>query len=89
MGVHYQQVQRGSKVGTVGMPLPGTSFKIVDPESFEELPTGEAGMILISGPQIMQGYLNDPDRTAKALHESDGHRWYITGDKGFIDEDGF
>ncbi|WGI26237.1 acyl-[ACP]--phospholipid O-acyltransferase [Halomonas alkaliantarctica] len=89
MGVHYHQVQRGSKVGTVGMPLPGTSFKIVDPDSFEELPTGEAGMILISGPQIMQGYLNDPDRTAKALHVIDGHHWYITGDKGFIDEDGF
>lgn len=89
MGVHYQQVQRGSKTGTVGMPLPGTSFKIVDPDSFEELPTGEAGMILISGPQIMQGYLNDPHRTAKALHVIDGHRWYITGDKGFIDEDGF
>ncbi|CDG55459.1 conserved hypothetical protein [Halomonas sp. A3H3] len=89
MGVHYQQVQRGSKAGTVGMPLPGTSFKIVDPDSFEELPTGEAGMILISGPQIMQGYLNDPNRTAKALHVIDGHRWYITGDKGFLDEDGF
>ena len=89
MGVHYQQVQRGSKAGTVGMPLPGTSFKIVDPDSFEELPTGEAGMILISGPQIMQGYLNAPNRTAKALHVIDGHRWYITGDKGFIDEDGF
>ena len=46
-------------------------------------------MILISGPQIMQGYLNAPNRTAKALHVIDGHRWYITGDKGFIDEDGF
>ncbi|MGM0544511.1 MAG: acyl-[ACP]--phospholipid O-acyltransferase [Pseudomonadota bacterium] len=89
MGVHYQQVQRGSKVGSVGMPLPGTSFKIVDPESFEELPTGEAGMILISGPQIMQGYLNDPRRTAQALREIDGQYWYVTGDKGFIDEDGF
>lgn len=89
MGVHYEQVQRGSKVGSVGMPLPGTSFKIVDPESFEELTTGEAGMILISGPQIMQGYLNAPQRTAQALREMDGQFWYVTGDKGFIDEDGF
>ena len=71
------------------MPLPGTSFKSVDPDSFEELPTGEAEMILISGPQIMQGYLNDADRTAKALHVIDANRWYITGDKDFIDEDGF
>ena len=89
LGVNYQQVQRGSKPGTVGMPLPGTSFKIVKPDSFEELPTGEAGMVLISGPQIMQGYLNEPQRTAQAIHEMDGQRWYITGDKGFIDEDGF
>ncbi|MCL7931258.1 AMP-binding protein [Halomonas llamarensis] len=46
-------------------------------------------MILISDPQVMQGYLSDPPRTAKALHNADGHRWCITGDKGFIDEDGF
>lgn len=89
MGVHYQQVQRGSKLGTVGMPLPGTSFKIVNPENYDELPTGEAGMILISGPQVMQGYLNDPQRTTAAIKELDGQRWYVTGDKGFIDEDGF
>ncbi|WP_244511427.1 acyl-[ACP]--phospholipid O-acyltransferase [Vreelandella arcis] len=89
MGMHYQQIQQGSKAGTVGMPLPGTSFKIVDPDSFAELPTGEAGMILISGPQVMQGYLNDPQRTAAAIKELDGQRWYVTGDKGFIDEDGF
>lgn len=89
MGVHYQQVQRGSKLGTVGMPLPGTSFKIVKPENYDELPTGEAGMILISGPQVMQGYLNDPQRTTAAIKELDGQRWYVTGDKGFIDEDGF
>lgn len=89
VGADYQQVQRGSKPGTVGMPLPGTSFKIVDPDSFEELPTGEVGTILISGPQIMQGYLNDPQRTAAAIKKLDGQRWYITGDKGFIDEEGF
>lgn len=89
MGAHYQQIQRGSKLGSVGMPLPGTSFKIVDPESFEERASSEAGMILISGPQIMLGYLNDPNRTDKVLREIEGHRWYITGDKGFIDEDGF
>lgn len=89
MGAHYQQIQRGSKPGSVGMPLPGTSFKIIDPDSFEERATGEAGMILISGPQIMLGYLNDPKRTDKVLKEIEGYRWYITGDKGFIDEDGF
>ncbi|QPI64937.1 acyl-[ACP]--phospholipid O-acyltransferase [Vreelandella venusta] len=89
LGAHYQTIQKGSKAGTVGMPLPGTSFKIVEPESFAEQPTGEAGMILISGPQVMQGYLNDPKRTAAAIKELDGQRWFVTGDKGFIDEDGF
>ncbi|MGV2931131.1 acyl-[ACP]--phospholipid O-acyltransferase [Vreelandella venusta] len=89
LGAHYQTIQKGSKAGTVGMPLPGTSFKIVEPESFAEQPTGEAGMILISGPQVMQGYLNAPKRTAAAIKELDGQRWFVTGDKGFIDEDGF
>ncbi|GGJ98623.1 acyl-[ACP]--phospholipid O-acyltransferase [Pseudomonas matsuisoli] len=89
LDVTYLQVQRGGKVGTVGMPLPGTSLKIVDPASFEELQTGDEGMILIGGPQVMTGYLNDPERTAKVIRELDGDRWYITGDKGRLDADGF
>lgn len=89
LDINYLQVQRGAKVGSVGMPLPGTSVKIVDPESFDELPTDQAGMVLINGPQVMQGYLGDPTRTAKALYAADGQRWYVTGDKGFLDEDGF
>ena len=81
--------QIGHKVGTVGLPVPGSSFKIVDPESFEELATGEEGMILIGGTQIMKGYIGDPDKTASVIKELDGIRWYITGDKGRLDEDGF
>jgi len=53
------------------------------------LPVGEAGMILIGGCQVMVGYLKDPERTAQALIEIDGKRWYRTGDKGYLDEDGF
>lgn len=83
------QVQKGNKVGSVGMPLPGTSCRIVDPNSFEELPTGEAGMILIGGAQVMLGYLNNPEKTHNVIKEIDGTRWYITGDKGYIDEDGY
>ncbi len=71
------------------MPLPGTSVKVVDPESLDELPTGQAGMVIVSGPQVMQGYLHDPERTASALKTLDGQRWYVTGDKGYMDEDGF
>jgi len=81
--------QIGHKVGTVGLPVPGSSFKIVDPESFEELKTGEEGMILIGGTQIMKGYIGDPEKTASVIKELDGIRWYITGDKGRLDEDGF
>jgi len=81
--------QVGNKPGTVGLPVPGSSFKIVDPETFEVLPTGEAGMVLIGGTQIMQGYLKDPEKTASVIKEMDGIRWYVTGDKGKLDEDGF
>ncbi len=83
------QVQRGNKSGSVGMPLPGTSCMIVDPETFAELPTGEAGMILIGGAQVMQGYLKNAEKTASVIRELYGTRWYITGDKGYIDEDGY
>ncbi|NOR54735.1 MAG: MFS transporter, partial [Sulfurovum sp.] len=83
------KVQTGHKIGTVGLPVPGSAFKIVDPESFELLPTGEEGMILIGGTQIMKGYIGDPEKTASVIKEMEGIRWYITGDKGRIDEDGF
>jgi acyl-[acyl-carrier-protein]-phospholipid O-acyltransferase/long-chain-fatty-acid--[acyl-carrier-protein] ligase len=81
--------QVGNKPGTVGLPLPGSSFKIVDPESFDPLAAGEEGMILIGGTQIMKGYIGDPEKTASVIKEIDGIRWYITGDKGRLDEDGF
>jgi acyl-[acyl-carrier-protein]-phospholipid O-acyltransferase/long-chain-fatty-acid--[acyl-carrier-protein] ligase len=81
--------QIGQKVGTVGLPLPGSAFRIVDPKSFETLDTGEEGMILIGGTQIMKGYLGDPEKTASVIKEIDGIRWYVTGDKGRLDEDGF
>ena len=83
------KVQEGNKLGTVGMPLPGTSFKIVDPDTFEELPTGTDGMILIGGAQVMQGYLNNSEKTQQVIREIDGMRWYISGDKGHLDSDGF
>jgi len=82
-------IQTGHKIGTVGLPLPGSSTRIVDPNTLEILPTGENGLILIGGTQVMQGYLDDPDKTADAIVEMSGLRWYKTGDKGHIDADGF
>ena len=82
-------VQLGSKIGTVGLPLPGCSFRIVDPVSLEKLPVDQDGLILISGTQVMMGYLNDEEKTRSAIVELDGRRWYKTGDKGHLDADGF
>jgi acyl-[acyl-carrier-protein]-phospholipid O-acyltransferase/long-chain-fatty-acid--[acyl-carrier-protein] ligase len=82
-------VQVSHKEGTVGMPLPGTIYRIVDPQTRISLPTGTEGMIVVSGPQVMKGYLNNPEKTAQVLFEQDGFRWYETGDKGRLDDDGF
>jgi acyl-[acyl-carrier-protein]-phospholipid O-acyltransferase/long-chain-fatty-acid--[acyl-carrier-protein] ligase len=83
------KIQVGHEPGSVGMPLPGTSFKIVDPDTLQELPLGEDGMILISGNQVMLGYLNDPEKTDEVILEQDDMRWYITGDKGHLTNAGF
>ena len=46
-------------------------------------------MIIIGGPQVMKGYFKRPDKTASAVIEEEGYKWYITGDKGYLDEDGY
>ena len=78
-----------NRPGTVGKAFSGTEFRIVDPDSLKPLPTGEDGLILIGGPQIMKGYLKMPEKTAEVIELIDGFRWYRTGDKGHLDEDGF
>jgi acyl-[acyl-carrier-protein]-phospholipid O-acyltransferase/long-chain-fatty-acid--[acyl-carrier-protein] ligase len=83
------QVQVGVKEGTIGLPLPGTAMMIVDPETNEPLSRGEDGMILIGGVQVMKGYLKAEEKTSEVIKEIEGIRWYVSGDKGRIDEDGF
>ena len=85
----FKEIQVGEKRGTVGMPIPGTAIKIVDPDTFEPLSKEEAGMVLIRGVQVMKGYLKDPEKTKSVLIELEGKTWYVTGDKGRFDEDGF
>jgi acyl-[acyl-carrier-protein]-phospholipid O-acyltransferase/long-chain-fatty-acid--[acyl-carrier-protein] ligase len=85
----YWKTQLGNTPGTVGMPLPGTSFRIVDPNTLQELATGEDGLILIGGPQVMKGYLHAVEKTAEVIVEIDGQRWYKSGDKGHLDKNGF
>jgi acyl-[acyl-carrier-protein]-phospholipid O-acyltransferase / long-chain-fatty-acid--[acyl-carrier-protein] ligase len=78
-----------NRPGTVGKAFSGTEFRIVDPDSLDAIPTGEDGLILIGGPQIMKGYLKMPEKTAEVIELIDGYRWYRTGDKGHLDADGF
>ena len=72
--------------GSVGALIPNTEARLVDPETGEDVPAGERGEIWIRGPQVMRGYLNNPEATAETLIE-DG--WLRTGDIGRVDENGF
>ncbi len=74
------------KAGTVGPALPGVEVKITDPETGVELPTGEAGMIEVRGANVFQGYWRMPEKTREELR-ADG--FFITGDIGVIDADGY
>jgi acyl-[acyl-carrier-protein]-phospholipid O-acyltransferase/long-chain-fatty-acid--[acyl-carrier-protein] ligase len=72
--------------GSVGKPIPGVHARAVSLEDHSKvLGPDQSGMIEISGPNVMQGYLNQPELTAKVMNNG----WYITGDVGFVDADGF
>lgn len=76
--------------GSIGIPYPDTYYKIVKPETTDEVSYGEIGEIVISGPSVMKGYLNDEKETKLTLKKhSDGLIWMHTGDLGYMDEDGF
>jgi acyl-[acyl-carrier-protein]-phospholipid O-acyltransferase / long-chain-fatty-acid--[acyl-carrier-protein] ligase len=77
--------QTGAKRGTIGHPLPGVSARIVDAETMEPVPVGQPGVLLVAGPNIMQGYLAKEAKTAEVLRNG----WYVTGDIAKLDEDGF
>jgi acyl-[acyl-carrier-protein]-phospholipid O-acyltransferase/long-chain-fatty-acid--[acyl-carrier-protein] ligase len=80
--------QVGARRGKIGHPLPGVSVRIVDsqtPRCDEPLPPGQPGLLLVRGPNVMQGYLGRPEKTAEVLQDG----WYVTGDIAALDEDGF
>jgi acyl-[acyl-carrier-protein]-phospholipid O-acyltransferase/long-chain-fatty-acid--[acyl-carrier-protein] ligase len=77
--------QVGAKRGKIGHPMPGISVQIVDPQTQAPVPPGQAGLMLVHGPNVMQGYLGRPEKTAEVLRNG----WYTTGDIAAVDEDGF
>lgn len=77
--------QKGTKAGTVGRVMPGATAKTVDPDTYEDLDDGIEGLLMIKGPNVMKGYLDEPEKTAEVVHDG----WYDTGDLAVIDADGF
>jgi acyl-[acyl-carrier-protein]-phospholipid O-acyltransferase/long-chain-fatty-acid--[acyl-carrier-protein] ligase len=75
----------GAKEGSVGHPIPGVAIRVVDPENGTPLKPGESGLILVKGPNVMLGYLGRADKSAEVIRDG----WYVTGDIGVMDDDGF
>lgn len=78
------RLDEGCRVGTVGLPVSSTDIKFVDDQN-QEVPLGQPGEICGRGPQVMKGYWNRPEETAKAIVDG----WFHTGDIGVMDADGF
>jgi acyl-[acyl-carrier-protein]-phospholipid O-acyltransferase/long-chain-fatty-acid--[acyl-carrier-protein] ligase len=77
--------QTGSRRGSIGQPLPGVSVRIVSPDTGAPVLAGGSGLLLVRGPNVMRGYLGQPEKTAEVLRDG----WYTTGDIAAVDEDGF
>ncbi len=73
------------RAGTVGLPLPGVSIRIAQPETGAPLPVGEVGVIEIAGPNVFRGYWRMPEKTAQDFRDG----YFISGDLGFIDTRGY
>ncbi|MBC7995227.1 MAG: long-chain fatty acid--CoA ligase [Rhizobacter sp.] len=78
-----------SKKQCLGVPVFDVDARVVDPHTLQELPPGETGEIIVSGPQVMVGYWKNPDATRDAFVEIDGKRFLRTGDLGQTDAEGY
>ena len=85
----FLTMEKCSDNSSIGMSVPGSVCAIIDPETNEFLPQGEEGMLVVTGPQVMKGYLKDNEKTDNVVINIDGRRWYKTGDKCKITPDGF
>ena len=77
------------KTGSFGCPIPGMQAAVLDGETLEFVPPGETGELVLSGPNVMQGYWKRPDETARAFVDKAGVRWMRTGDIVRMDEEGY
>jgi len=77
--------QVGKKAGSTGRLLPGMTVRIVSPETGEEVPLGDQGIVWFKGANVFSGYLDDPQKTSAAFRDG----WFVTGDLGRLDEEGF
>jgi len=83
-GVCANPISGPVKLGSIGIPYPGTQLRIVD-DNGNPVPVGQPGELLVKGPQVMKGYWNRPEATAEALKDG----WFATGDIARMDEDGY
>lgn len=82
---HANNIWEKRKLGSIGIPFPDTIAKVVDPETGEDVENGNVGELIIQGPQVMQGYWNQPIATSETLRDG----WLYTGDMAMMDNDGF
>ena len=89
--VTHSNLASRPRYGTIGLPMPDTVCRVVDlDDETREVPVGQPGELLVSGPQVMSGYFRNPGETSRALlKDTDGRTWLRTGDVVRMDEDGF
>jgi len=81
--------RHAARAQCLGIPHVNTRARVVDPETLQEVATGEMGEIIAAGPQLFLGYWQRPLATAEAFVEIDGTRWFRTGDLGRVDDEGY
>ena len=88
---HANPIHGRRKEGSIGLPVPDTDCRIVDLDDWtKQVPSGEPGELIVSGPQVMRGYFNRPEETDAMIKTAgDGTRWLLTGDVARMDEDGY
>lgn len=85
---HVNPIFGDQQEGSIGLPLPGVDAIIADDEG-NVVPVGEVGELWVSGPQVMSGYWQKPDETAKTVRDAFGKLWLLTGDMATVDERGY